>query len=102
MQLEIAQQSEASQVNNAVRNPLVGNSARMRIVRALIAKLANSNSTVLITGESGTGKELAARAIHELSPGKMDASCRSIAGRSQRSFWRASYLVMCVAHSRAP
>ena len=68
MQLEIAQQSEASQVNNAVSNPLVGNSARMRIVRALIARLANSNSTVLITGESGTGKELAARAIHELSP----------------------------------
>ena len=28
MQLEIAQQSEASQVNNAVSNPLVGNSAQ--------------------------------------------------------------------------
>ena len=68
MQLEIAQQSEVSQLNNALSNPLVGNSARMRIVRALIARLANSNSTVLITGESGTGKELAARAIHELSP----------------------------------
>jgi len=40
----------------------------MQIVRALIARLAHSNSTVLITGESGTGKELAARAIHELSP----------------------------------
>ena len=65
MQLEIAQQSEASQLNSAIGNPLVGNSARMRIVRALIARLANSNSTVLITGESGTGKELAARAIHE-------------------------------------
>jgi transcriptional regulator with PAS, ATPase and Fis domain len=68
MQLEIDQQSEASQLNSAIGNPLVGNSARMRIVRALIARLANSNSTVLITGESGTGKELAARAIHELSP----------------------------------
>jgi transcriptional regulator with PAS, ATPase and Fis domain len=68
MQLEIAQQSEMSQLNNALSNPLIGNSARMRIVRALIARLANSNSTVLITGESGTGKELAARAIHELSP----------------------------------
>jgi transcriptional regulator with PAS, ATPase and Fis domain len=39
----------------------------MRIVRALIVKLASNNSTVLITGESGTGKELAARAIHEMS-----------------------------------
>ena len=68
MQLEIAQQSEVSQSNNAFSYPLVGNSARMRIVRALIARLANSNSTVLITGESGTGKELAARAIHDLSP----------------------------------
>jgi transcriptional regulator with PAS, ATPase and Fis domain len=69
MQLEIAQQSfEASQLNDALSNPLVGNSSRMRIVQAMIAKFANSNSTVLITGESGTGKELAARAIHELSP----------------------------------
>ena len=31
MQLEIAQQSEVSQLNNALSNPLVGNSARMRI-----------------------------------------------------------------------
>jgi transcriptional regulator with PAS, ATPase and Fis domain len=69
MQLEIAPQStEASQLNNLLNNPLIGNSPRMRIVRATIVKLANSNSTVLITGESGTGKELAARAIHELSP----------------------------------
>lgn len=68
MQLEIIPQSEAAQFNNTLSDPLVGNSARMRIVRALIARLANSNSTVLITGESGTGKELAARAIHELSP----------------------------------
>jgi transcriptional regulator with PAS, ATPase and Fis domain len=68
MALEIAQSIETSQLNDALSNPLVGNSPRMRIVRAVIAKLANSNSTVLITGESGTGKELAARAIHELSP----------------------------------
>ena len=69
MQLEIAQPfSQTSQPQAAPANPLIGNSARMQIVRALIAKLANSKSTVLITGESGTGKELAARAIHESSP----------------------------------
>lgn len=68
MQLEIIPQSEAARFNDTHSDPLVGNSARMRIVRVLIARLANSNSTVLITGESGTGKELAARAIHELSP----------------------------------
>jgi len=69
MQLEIARPfSQTSQPQAAPANPLIGNSPRMQVVRALIAKLANSKSTVLITGESGTGKELAARAIHESSP----------------------------------
>ncbi|MBI2368461.1 MAG: sigma 54-interacting transcriptional regulator [Deltaproteobacteria bacterium] len=69
MQLEIAQPfTQKPHVVVAPANPLIGNSARMRVVHALIAKLANSKSTVLITGESGTGKELAARAIHESSP----------------------------------
>ena len=53
---------------SAAMNPLVGNSPKMRQIHALINKIADSNSTILITGESGTGKELAARAIHELSP----------------------------------
>jgi transcriptional regulator with PAS, ATPase and Fis domain len=69
MQLEITRPTAIEcQLNYALDNSLVGNSPRMKIVRALIAKLANSDSTVLITGESGTGKELAARAIHEISP----------------------------------
>ena len=46
---------------------LIGASPRMGTARALIAKVAANDSTVLITGESGTGKELAARAIHNLS-----------------------------------
>jgi len=48
----------------------VGDSPRLRAVLALIAKVARSDSTVLIQGESGVGKELAARAIHNQSPRK--------------------------------
>jgi two-component system response regulator PilR (NtrC family) len=47
---------------------LIGESEPMRQVYALVAKVAPSDSTVLITGESGTGKELVARAIHQRSP----------------------------------
>ncbi|MBI4169741.1 MAG: sigma-54-dependent Fis family transcriptional regulator [Acidobacteria bacterium] len=47
---------------------LVGESPRMEEVMALVAKIAPTNSTVLISGESGTGKELVARAIHAGSP----------------------------------
>ena len=68
MQLEAAQRFTEESEEVVLSNPLVGNSAKMCAVQALINKLATSRSTVLITGESGTGKELAARAIHELSP----------------------------------
>jgi transcriptional regulator with GAF, ATPase, and Fis domain len=47
---------------------IVGISTGVRDVRALIRKVAPTDSTVLIYGESGTGKELVARAIHNLSP----------------------------------
>jgi len=40
----------------------------MRAVRDLIAKVATTNATVLLTGESGVGKEVVARAIHRASP----------------------------------
>jgi two-component system response regulator PilR (NtrC family) len=46
----------------------LGKSEAMQKVFALIKKIADTRSTVLITGESGTGKELAARAIHAQSP----------------------------------
>ena len=46
---------------------IIGSSAAMQAVFALIAKCAPTNSTVLIDGESGTGKEMIARAIHHNS-----------------------------------
>ena len=42
-------------------------SPAMRMLDRLIAKVAPTDSTVLITGESGTGKGVAARAIHQQS-----------------------------------
>src|SRR5579884_4251280 len=48
-------------------DPLVGVSAAMAELRALIARVAPTDARVLITGESGTGKELVASAIHRHS-----------------------------------
>jgi PAS domain S-box-containing protein len=46
---------------------IVGSSAALRKVLSEVAKVAPTESTVLITGETGTGKELIARAIHKRS-----------------------------------
>jgi DNA-binding NtrC family response regulator len=47
---------------------IVGSSPSIDRVRRLIARVGQSNATVLIRGETGSGKELVARAIHEASP----------------------------------
>jgi two-component system response regulator HydG len=49
---------------------LLGPSAAMAGVRDLIARVAASETSVLIHGETGTGKELVARGIHQASPRK--------------------------------
>jgi Transcriptional regulator containing PAS, AAA-type ATPase, and DNA-binding domains len=46
---------------------IVGNSPVLQQVLIRVAKVAPTDSTVLITGETGTGKELIARAIHKVS-----------------------------------
>jgi two-component system response regulator HydG len=47
---------------------LIGRSSGMENLRDRIARIAPTNTTVLILGESGTGKELVARALHQHSP----------------------------------
>jgi DNA-binding NtrC family response regulator len=47
---------------------IVGHHPAMQKVYRLVAQVARTTTTVLITGESGTGKELVARAIHRQGP----------------------------------
>lgn len=47
---------------------IIGHSKPMQEVFGMVAQVADSNTTILITGETGTGKELVARAIHMNSP----------------------------------
>ena len=47
--------------------PLIGASPPMQRVYDLIAKVAQTDATVLLTGDTGTGKELVAETVHSLS-----------------------------------
>ena len=49
-------------------NAMVGSSAEIQELKALIRAIGPSDSTVLISGDSGTGKELVAEALHRTSP----------------------------------
>lgn len=59
--------------HNQNADDMIGKSAELNKVRAMISKAAPTKASVLITGESGVGKELVARAIHNQSPRKDNA-----------------------------
>jgi transcriptional regulator with GAF, ATPase, and Fis domain len=61
----LALREEVDQVS--MFEEIIGTSPALQEVLSRVAKVAPSDSTVLITGETGTGKELVARAIHKRS-----------------------------------
>jgi PAS domain S-box-containing protein len=61
---------------------IVGRSAAMQDVFALLPILAESDTTALIEGPSGTGKELVARAIVSLSCASLSRPCATVAKTS--------------------
>ncbi|HEY8038395.1 MAG TPA: sigma 54-interacting transcriptional regulator, partial [Polyangiaceae bacterium] len=71
-QLAVARR-DLKQVRGELRNHfgyagLVGTSAAMRRVYAVIERVKDADVPVLVTGESGTGKEMVARAVHQAGP----------------------------------
>jgi DNA-binding NtrC family response regulator len=86
---------------------LIGEHPSFEEVHALIAELAATDTTVLISGESGTGKELAARALHALSAraGRpfLSLNCGAYSGESLESelFGDERGAFMCTAATRA-
>lgn len=63
----LARENEQLKSEVRLQFEMIGESAAMQEVYRFIAKVAPTDSNVLIQGESGTGKELVARAIHRHS-----------------------------------
>ncbi|HZS64807.1 MAG TPA: nitrogen regulation protein NR(I) [Xanthobacteraceae bacterium] len=56
---------EANKAEEIEAIPLIGRSPAMQEIYRLLARLMQTDLTVMISGESGTGKELVARALHD-------------------------------------
>ncbi len=63
-----ANRSSLVNPDDAASGGIVGNSPVMCEIRGRIAKIASTDSNVLITGETGTGKELFAHVVRDKSP----------------------------------
>lgn len=59
---------ENDELSHQQLSKIIGKTPAMLEVYKTVARVAATNSTVLVLGESGTGKEMIARAIHEHSP----------------------------------
>jgi two-component system nitrogen regulation response regulator NtrX len=66
-------ENERLREDQASRYAMVGDSAALKLVHELVARVGPTGARVLITGENGTGKELVARALHEASPRRAQA-----------------------------
>ncbi len=79
---QLAGENERLRAQAAPQHALVGDSAALGGVKALITKVGPTAARVLITGENGTGKELVARAIHDASARKagpyVEVNCAAI------------------------
>jgi two-component system, NtrC family, response regulator HydG len=62
-----AAKKQLEQDINLPYNEMLGESAAMKNVKSIIAKVAKTDANILILGENGTGKELVARALHRQS-----------------------------------
>lgn len=63
---EITNDNSVTNSSPVIGIPIIGRSPAMQEIYRILARLMNTDLTVMITGESGTGKELIARALHEL------------------------------------
>ena len=80
MQSKSTSKPEGDRESTSNALPIVGRSAAMQEIYRVIARLTQSDLTVLVTGESGTGKELVARALHDF--GKRATKPFVVAGAS--------------------